>query len=275
MNFFRRYRFIILMVIFLVGALTIFSINANRNPQETISGRLVLELTGPVQKAVSSVGSFLGEIWDSYFALVQAARHNEEMQREIYQLRQDLAGYEELKLENKRLQELLHLQTATAAPQLAARVVGWDASAHFRTAIIDKGSDHGVLAQMAVINNQGVVGRVIWSSPSYAKVILLIDPNAAIDVLVQRSRARGVVEGAGAEGLRLKYIMHTEEVAPGDIVIASGEEGVFPKGALVGRVRAIRHELTNLFLPVEVEPAVDFERLEEVAVILQRRDLDK
>ena len=275
MNFFRRYKFIILMVIFVLGALVIFSINANRNPEETISGRLVLELTGPVQSVVSSVGDFVSEIWDSYFALVQAAKQNQELKQEVHNLRQALANYEEMRLENKRLQDLFKLQTSEAPRQLVARVVGWDASTHFRTAIINKGSNQGVLSQMAVINSQGVVGRVVWASPNYAKVLLLIDPNAAIDVMVQRSRARGIVEGAGSESLRLKYIMHTDEVATDDLIIASGEEGVFPKGILVGRVKAIHHELTDLFLPVEVEPAVDFDRLEEVAVILHRRNLDQ
>lgn len=273
MNFFRRYRFIILMVIFIVGALTIFSINANRDPKETISGRLVLEILGPVQGVVSYAGEFIGQVWNDYFALVRTAKQNQALLEEVHELRQKLVDYAEMKLENQRLRSLLQLQVS-ASPQRVARVVGWDPSPHFRTAIINKGSNHGVLAQMAVINNQGVVGRVVWSSPNYAKVLLLIDPNSALDVLVQRSRARGIVEGAGADNLRLKYMMQTDEIALDDIIIASGEDGVFPKGALVGRVKAIRYDLTDLFLPVEIEPAVDFDRLEEVAVILEQRKLD-
>ena len=277
MNFFRRYKFVILMAIFLVGALAIFSINANRNPQETISGRLILEITGPVQSAVTAAGDFLGNILNSYFALTQAAQQNKELKEENHQLRQALVGSEEIKLENQRLLKLLQLQAEESQRHTAARVVGWDdASSHFKTVIINKGSNHGVLTQMAVINSQGVVGRVIWSSPNYAKVLLLIDPNASVDVLVQRNRTRGIVEGAGNNKMRLKYIVHShsDEVTPGDTIIASGVEGIFPKGALVGRVRAISHTMTDMFLPVEVEPAVDFSHLEEVLVILERRDLD-
>jgi rod shape-determining protein MreC len=273
-NFFRRYFFIIVMVVFLVGSLTIFSINANRDPEETISGRLVLELTGPLQQAASSLGAAISALWNHYFNLVHTARLNEELKKEIAGLRLQLTELEELRQENLRLGALLKLQAPNSPPQTAAMVVGWDASNNFRTAIINKGANHGVHSQMAVINSQGVVGRVVWSSPNYAKILLLIDSNSAIDVLVQRSRARGIVEGAGDDKLRLKYIMHADEVAVGDLIIASGVEGVFPKGALVGKVRAINHETVDMFLTIELEPAVAFERLEEVAVIMQRRNLD-
>ncbi|MDR1397074.1 MAG: rod shape-determining protein MreC [Desulfarculales bacterium] len=274
MDFFRRYRFIIITVIFLVAALTVFSINANQDPRETISGRLVLELVGPLQSLVSSVGGFISGLWNDYFALVQAARQNRELKFQLDLLSQRMVDYEEIKLENGRLQKLLALRQESDPPQTAAQVVGWDPSGNFRTAIINKGTNHGVEPQMAVVNSQGVVGRIIWASPNYAKVLLLLDPNAAIDVLVQRSRARGIVEGAGSDSLRLKYIVRAEEIIPGDIIIASGDEGVFPKGMLVGTVRAIHPELAVIFLPVELAPAVDFERLEEVSVILRRRVLD-
>jgi rod shape-determining protein MreC len=273
-DFFRRYRFIIITIIFLVGGLTVFSINANQNPKDTISGRLVLELVGPLQSLASAVSDFTGEVWNHYFALVQAAKQNQALREQVDILNQRMIDYEEIKLENSRLQKLLALRSNESPPQLAARVVGWDPSGNFRTAIINKGAQHGIQPQMAVINSQGVVGRTIWASSNYAKVLLLPDPNAAIDVLIQRSRAHGIVEGAGNDTLRLKYIIRADEVAPGDVVIASGEEGIFPKGMLVGRVRAVHPELADTFLPIELEPAVDFERLEEVSIIMQRRELD-
>lgn len=275
MNFFRRFRFIIIMVILLVAGLVIFSINANRDPRETISGRLVLEITGPVQGVVSSIGDFVSNIWNDYFALIKTAQENDELRKEVQQLRQDLVDSEEIRLENDRLREMLRLIPDDPPRKLVAKVVGWDASSHSRTAIINRGTLQGVQTQMAVVNSQGVVGRIIWASPNYAKVLLLVDPNAGIDVMVQRSRSHGIAEGAGGDGLRLKYIMHNDEVALGDIIVASGIEGVFPRGTLVGKVSSIPHERKDLFIPVEVETSVDFDRLEEVAVILQRRNLDE
>lgn len=272
MGFLRRYRFALVMAALLLGALTLFSINAGRDPQASLTGRLLLEIVGPAMEAVTWIGDATGEVWDRYFALVHAARQNEELKRQVASYRQQLTEMEELKLANRRLKDLLGLRDKPAAPLVAAQVVGVDPTNHFRTVIIDKGGKEGVLSQMPVISSQGVVGRVIWASAHYAKVLLLIDPNAALEVLVQRSRARGVVEGAGADTLRLKYVMHNDDVAAGDRLVATGTDGVFPKGALVGFVRAIKQEGKGVFQQIEVEPAVDFDRLEEVLVVLQRRD---
>ena len=262
------------MGVFLLGGLTLFSVNAGRELESSWLGRLILEVIGPAQEAVTSVGDHVGEIWDRYFALVRAARQNEELKRQVAIYRQQQTDVEELRLANQRLGKLLALKETNSTPQVAAQVVGTDPTRQFRMVIIDKGQNEGVRSQMPVINAQGVIGRVIWASRNYAKVLLLVDPNAAMDVLVQRSRARGVVEGAGSDTLRLKYVLHNDDVAAGDRLVATGADGIFPKGALVGLVRAIKQEGKGVFQNIEVEPAVDFDRLEEVIVILKRRDLD-
>lgn len=274
MNFFRRYRFALVMAAFLLGGLTLFSVNAGRDPESSWVGRLLLEMLGPAQRVMTSLGDSVGEVWERYFALVHAARQNEELKRQVAFYRQQLTDLEELRLANGRLKQLLGLKEKTDLPMVAAQVVGADPTNQFRTMIIDKGQEEGVQTQMAVMHAQGVVGRVIWAGSHYAKVLLLVDPNAAMDVLVQRSRARGVVEGAGPDTLNLKYLLHNDDVAPGDRLVATGVDGIFPKGALVGFVRAIKQEGKGVFQHVEVEPAVDFDRLEEVMVILHRRDID-
>jgi len=263
------------MVAFLLGGLSLFSVNAGRDMESTWMGRLFLEVIGPAQEAVTTVGETVGEIWDRYFALVRAARQNEELRRQVAVYRQQQTDVEELRLANLRFKKLLGLKETKSFPQVAAQVVGTDPTKQFRTVIIDKGLSDGVQSQMPVINAQGVVGRVIWASRNYAKVLLLVDPNAAMDVLVQRSRARGIVEGAGGDTLRLKYVLHNDDVSAGDRLMATGADGVFPKGTLVGFVRAIKQEGKGVFQQIEVEPAVDFDRLEEVIVILLRRDLDE
>lgn len=275
MNFFRRYRFALVMAALLLGGLTLFSVNAGRDPSSSVSGRLLLEILGPPQRAVSAVGEWVGGFWNRYFALVQVARQAEDLKRQVASYRQQLTDMEELKLSNQRLQALLSLKSQLGSPQVAAQVVGVDPTNFFRTVIIDKGSSDGVETQMPVINAQGVVGRIIWSSAHYAKVLLLVDHNAAMDVLVQRSRARGIVEGAGSDTLRLKYVQHAEDVSPGDRLVATGADGVFPKGMLVGLVRAVKQEGKGVFQHIEVEPAVNFDRLEEVVVILHRRNFDE
>jgi rod shape-determining protein MreC len=274
-GFFQRYRFWVIAVSLLLGALIIFSLNAGKGPGESRAGRLVLEVIGPVQRAVSAAGNWLDGVWRHYFNLVHAARENDELKDRVAGMRQDLTELQELKLANRRLRSLLNLEAREQHPTVAAEIVGVDPSSHFRTAIINRGTRDGVKPRMPVIQHQGVVGRVIWASPNYAKVLLLIDPNAAVDVLVQRSRVRGVVEGAGSDTLRLKYVLHNDKVIPGDVLVCTGAAGVFPKGTLVGRVRSVEEKVKGVFLQVDVEPAVDFSRLEEVLVILRQRSFDE
>ena len=275
MNFFRKYRFPIIVGLFVLGALAYFSFSAGKGVERIPAGRYLLELTGPVQRGITGVGEWFNSIWRHYFALVQAAEENDRLKKELAALKQRTVDRDELELANRRLKKLLEFKQNLDYPIVAAEVVGTDPSAQFKTVIINKGASHGVLPLMPVVCAQGAVGRIIWSSPHYAKLLLLIDPNSGVDVIVQRSRARGVAEGAPGGELRLKYLIHTEDVRLGDKVITSGAAGVYPKGVLVGTVSAVRQGEDGAFQRVQITPAVDFGRLEEVLVLLRRRQLDQ
>jgi rod shape-determining protein MreC len=120
---------------------------------------------------------------------------------------------------------------------------------------------------MAVVSPGGVVGRVVSTSPNAARVLLLEDPSSGVDVLVQRSRARGIVEGSLNGGCQLKYVKHREDLRVGDLVATSGLDGIFPRGVAVGTISRLSREEGGLFQTAEVEPAVDFNKLEEVMVV--------
>ena len=255
----------------LLGSLALFSLGSGGGPRSSLAAKYVMEVVGPLQSLVSSAGTALDRVWYRYFALVNAARHNQELKNQISHMTQQLADMEELRLANGRLRKLLEIKDAFNFPQVAAEVVAVDPSGHFRTAVINKGVKSGVDRLMPVLQHQGVVGRIIWASPHYAKVLLLTDPNSGVDVLVQRTRIRGVVEGAGPDRLRLKYLLRLDDVTPGDVLVTSGAAGVYPKGILVGRVRSVHQKSKGGFLNVDVDPAVDFNRLEEVLVLLSRR----
>lgn len=275
MNFFRKYRFPIIVGLFVLGALAYFSFSAGKGVGRVPAGRYLLELAGPVDRGISGAGNWFNSVWRHYFALVQAAEENDRLKKELAALKQRTVDRDELELANRRLKKLVDFKKNLDYPMVAAEVVGTDPSAQFKTVIINKGASDGVLTLMPVVCAQGAVGRVIWASPHYAKLLLLIDPNSGVDVIVQRSRSRGVVEGAPGGELRLKYIIHTDDVRLGDKIITSGAAGVYPKGVLVGTVSAVRQEADGAFQRVEITPAVDFGRLEEVLVLLRRRQLDQ
>jgi rod shape-determining protein MreC len=122
-----------------------------------------------------------------------------------------------------------------------------------------------------VITPLGVVGQVVAVTPRTAKVLLLTDPNSGVDVLVQRTRARGIVSGSLGNGTVLKYVKRSEDVQEGDRLITAGTDGVFPKGMLVGTVIRASQPQLGLFQSIELLPAVQSARVEDVLVVAAER----
>src|SRR5262249_41469697 len=111
-----------------------------------------------------------------------------------------------------------------------------------------------------------VVGQVFLVSRHAARVLLVSDHNSGVDALVQRTRARGIVQGTVDAGCGLKYVKRTEDVQVGDTVVTSGLDGIFPKGLPIGQVVAVDKRGQGLFQYAEIAPRVDFSQLEEVLV---------
>jgi rod shape-determining protein MreC len=157
----------------------------------------------------------------------------------------------------------------SSSPVWPAQVTGRDPTGWFKSVIIDKGRGAGLELNMPVVNASGVVGRIVSVSPNYAKVLLIIDQNSAVDCLVQRSRDRGMVKGLSAEICKLDFVVKSSDVATEDVVVTSGLGGIFPKGLPVGKVLNVKEASGELFKDIEVRPVVDFSKLEEVLVILE------
>jgi rod shape-determining protein MreC len=122
---------------------------------------------------------------------------------------------------------------------------------------------------MAVLANQGVVGKIIAISPHASRVLLIDDHNSALDGFDQRSRARGIVAGLVDGGLILKYADRSQDIRIGDTIVTSGLDGIFPRGLLVGTIQSVHRGAPGLFLGVRIEPAVDFRELEQVLIVTQ------
>ena len=261
-------KFIIPILIFLL-ALSLISANLHSRDNMSFFESLVVGITAPVQKVVWGVIDGIGSIWRGYFYLVGLEKENQALKKELQDLKLQMNRYREADLANQRLRALLNFKKSIATPLLPAQLVAFDPSGWFQTILIDKGRNDGVVQDMAVVSAEGLVGRVIGVSNHHAKVLLIIDGNSAVDAYIQRSRARGVLVGLGRELCLLKYVQRNEDVQVGDKVISSGMGGVFPKGLLVGTVQEVVRGSSGLFQRVEVEPAVNFSRLEEVMVVIQ------
>jgi rod shape-determining protein MreC len=265
----NQLRKIVIPILIFLLALSIVSASLHTSEKMGFFEALVVEITAPVQKVVSTVINGIGGVWKGYFRLVGLEQENEALKRELQEVKLQLNKYREAYLANQRLRALLNFKTSIPTPLLPAEVVAFDPSGWFQTILIDKGRNDGLVRNMAVVSGDGLVGRVIGVSNRHAKVLLILDGNSAVDALIQRSRTRGVLVGLGSDRCVLKYVQRNEDVQVGDKVITSGMGGVFPKGILLGEVQQVVRGNSGLFQTVEVEPAVDFSQLEEIMVVVQ------
>ncbi|MBI5810629.1 MAG: rod shape-determining protein MreC, partial [Deltaproteobacteria bacterium] len=173
---------------------------------------------------------------------------------------------EEVRLHG-RLKDILDYKDGAPFDTIAAGIVSLNIDQWSRTATINKGTESGIAKDMAVISRLGAVGRIISASAGASTVLLSTDIRSNIDVIVQRTRIKGVVEGLGSEGMTLKYVRQLDDAQVGDQIITSGLSGIFPKGLQVGEITRIEKGKDNFFKYIEVRPAADIQRLEEVLVV--------
>jgi rod shape-determining protein MreC len=246
-----------------LAALLCYSLGLRTDGQTGWLERLALRLGRPMLGTATGARHAVAGVWS---AVIPGA--SLDLDAESRRLRAEMAGVEELQLENQRLRRLLGFVEEHPRRTTAARVIGEDATSWFRTIEIDRGFEDGVVEGLPVVDAAGLVGRVVRSAPHSARVLLITDASSAVAVLVQDERIRGVCRGQGGT-LALDFALVQDAIQVGDGIITSGSGGVFPKGLVVGYVRSVRREQFGLFQTVEVEPAVDFTHLEEVLVLLK------
>lgn len=235
--------------------------------------KLGLDFIGKGQHVVTLFTSGVTNIWSNYINLLDVRSKNKQLQAELDKFKASTIKYREAVATNVRLHKLLQIKDSLPPPTLTAEVVGRDPSLWFRTIIIDRGSSEGVEKGMPVVTVEGVVGQIIDASPNYSKVLLANDPNSAIDVVVQKNRTQGILKGQGAKGYNLVYILKNADVEKGDIIVTAGLGDVFPKGLPVGKVSQVTKTRRGMFQNIEVQPAVDFSKLEFLLIIMHENSL--
>jgi rod shape-determining protein MreC len=232
--------------------------------------REMLEVLRPVQAGTANFSAVLRSIYRDYLNLVHVRQENEHLVAELARVKADQARMAELEAENRHLTELLELRDVLGADAIAANVIGSDAIGVSHTLILGQGSASGLRAGMAVLSNEGVVGRIVEASPHASRVLLIDDHNSALDGFDQRSRARGIVAGLVDDGVIMKYVDRSQDIKAHDTIVTSGLDGIFPRGLLVGTVSGVHREGPGLFLAVQLAPAVNFRELEQVLVVRQQ-----
>ncbi len=258
-----------LLIVIAVVALPLLSINMKRNPGEAPwYQRPFTWIVAASQGASSSFTSGVRGTTSMYLNLVGIRRDNIRLGRENEELRAQLGGLTELKLENERLNKLLEFKQTTRMQLLAAKVIARDLSPDHESIRINRGYRQGLRKLMGVITVQGVVGYVLSTEMDSAQVVVITDRSSAIDALVQRTRARGLMSGKDSSTIRLRYLERADDVAVGDAIVTSGLKGLFPKGFPIGTVTSVRKTDFGISQEAFVEPVVRPSNLEEVFVVL-------
>jgi rod shape-determining protein MreC len=262
-----RYRTPLLLILTLLLVFSVLSLSLKRSPALSKIQGLVVSMTAPGLEGLEYVGRSAKQLWLGYFYLVGVRRQNAELQRQLEEYKQREVLSQEAQQALTRLEVLLDLKRQVALPVIGARVIAYDPTLWSRSAIINQGKAQGVKEGLPVLAPQGIVGRIVGVYPEYSKVMLIVDRKSGADAMVQRTRVRGMLKGKGGNRCSLEFVPKNSDVQVGDLVLASGLVGLYPKGLVFGKVTAANKKNPGVFQEIEVSPSVDLSTLEEVLVV--------
>jgi rod shape-determining protein MreC len=262
-----RYRTLLLLILTLLLVFTVLSLSLKSSPALRKVQGLVVSMTAPGLEGLEYVGRSAKQLWLGYFYLVGVRRQNAELQRQLEEFKQREVQFQEAEQALTRLETLLDLKRQVALPVIGARIIAYDPSLWSRAAIINQGKAQGVKEGLPVLAPQGIVGRIVGIYPEYSKVMLIVDRKSSADAMVQRTRIRGMLKGKGGNRCSLEFVPKNADVQVGDLVLASGLVGLYPKGLVFGKVTAANKKNPGVFQEIEVSPNVDLSTLEEVLVV--------
>jgi len=216
---------------------------------------------------------------DDFFLAIkelQSVRsENQKLKEEIRHLSLERKEWQEALSENSRLKQLLDYRERIPYETVAARVISYDPSNWANTIIIDKGKKDGIYKLAPVVTYQegkeGLVGRIIEVENYSASVLLLPDQNSMIGAQLLRSKDKGIIEGSNYRFCKLKFLPYDADVVKKDIVVTSGDGGIFPKGLFIGYVVRVGLKDRGLFREVDILPFIKFSKLEDVLVIINKK----
>lgn len=235
----------------------------------------VAVVTTPVQAAVAALHRGAFGLWSTYLDWKNVRAENRRLREEVRRLRVEALAVTDTSNENRRLRRLLELRTRLPLETLPGEVIAREWGGWVRSLTVNRGRGDDVRRLTAVISPDGLVGRVVDVRPRSAIVQVLTDPASTIGGHVLGARTPGIVEGDPRGVLRFKYMARDGAgLAIGDVVVSSGQGGVFPRGIPVGRIVAIDNRGGALFHYATLTPLVDLSRLDEVLLVKGDRTQD-
>ncbi len=258
-----------------VLAVCLLLLSVQTRGHATPAADLIALITTPVQKALAAIHRGSLGVWTTYLDWKSVRVENRRLRDDNQRMRVEALVTVETSEENRRLRRLLQLRTRLPLETLPGEIIAREWGGWVRSLTVNRGRADDIRRLTAVISPDGLVGRVVEVRPGASIVQVLTDPASTVGAHVLRTRAPGIVEGDPRGSLRLKYMARDGAgLAVGDLVVSSGQGGLFPRGVPIGRVRTIDDRGAALFHYAALEPAVDFARIDEVLLVTGERMRD-
>ncbi len=269
-----KYILLIMTGICVVALLLSFTLNIKGGPLNTIAGYVFV----PMQKGINTVGSWVVEKSDNLKQLNDVMKENEELKAQVDSLTSELNTIKLEQYELENLRELLELdQKYPSYEKMAANVIGKDGGNWFTNFTIDKGTEDGIEVDMNVIAGSGLVGIVTDVGPNYAKIAAIINDTMKVSGMVTSTSDNLIVSGS-LQNMNEHMVIEfsnlndkDNEVAIGDPVVTSYVSDQYQQGILIGYISSLEMDANNLTKSGTITPAVDFEHIQEVLVILNKK----
>jgi rod shape-determining protein MreC len=275
-----RYKNILFLVAVLVAQIIGLAVQVRRpNPNggDAPAVRLIrywaIGVMSPPEKAIHGSGSGARSLWSNYLDLRHVRRQNQELTDQVRRLQLEQATLLEDARQGQRLQTLLAFKEHYIYSTVPAEVIGTSGTDQSRILYIDKGAKDGLKPDMAVITPDGIVGKLKDVFANTSQVLVISDQTSGAGVVLESTRLRGVLRGNALGQPQIINMLPDERVKPGERVVTSGGDQIYPRGLPVGVVDQVVPDTSNPpFMDILIKPAANLGHLEELLVITQAGD---
>lgn len=273
--FFSRYKNLLVLIVVLLVQVVGLAVQVRRpvsGAPEAAQVRLirywVVSLIAPPERWLHSMGGGVRGLWSNYIGLRGVRQRNRDLKAEVDRLRMEQAGLLEDARQGQRLQQLLSFKEHYIFKTVPAQIIGTSGSDRSHVLYLDKGSRDGIKPDMPVITPDGIVGKIREVFPRTSQLLVISDQTSGAGVLLETLRIRGILRGSTLGQPQMVNIAPDERIKPGERILTSGGDGVYPRGLPVGVVqRTIPDPEHDGYVAIIVKPAANLSRLEEVLVI--------
>jgi len=276
MDFVARFKNALFLILVLLAQAIALAMQvrtpADSNQPDGRSVRLIrmwaTATVAPFERAAHAVGYGMHHGWADYADLRHVRQQNKDLQQQITHMRIQEAAIAEDALEGRRLQAMLHFRENYVGSTVAAQIIGASGSDQSHVLLIDKGSRDGLKADMAVITQDGIVGKLRDVEATTAHVLEINDQTSGAGVLLASTRIRAILRGSVAGRVQIGNLTSDSRIKPGEQILTSGGDQVYPRGLPVGTIESISVDPDHQpYTAIVVRPAVNLDRVEEVLII--------